>query len=138
MSKGSAYVASRLPEIVGAEHVLTDIAACAKYEVDGVRPWVVVRPGRPAGIVEILRFAAADGLAVIPMGGRTQLGLICRPQAAAGHRATIPAAGAGVCRPCHTGRHCRGRRGFAIAPRIWQRPRISAGDGVYYRGRGVL
>ena len=80
MSKGSAYVASRLPEMVGAEHVLTDIAVCAKYEVDGVRPSVVVRPGAPAEIAEILRFAAADGLAVIPMGGRTKLGIGMPPR----------------------------------------------------------
>src|SRR3984893_12749063 len=80
MSKGSAYVASRLPEIVGAEHVLTDIAVCSKYEVDGVRPSVVVRPGAPAEIAEILRFAAADGLAVIPMGGRTKLGIGMPPR----------------------------------------------------------
>ena len=80
MSKGSAYVASRLPEIVGAAHVLTDIAVCANYEVDGVRPSVVVRPGAPAEIAEILRFAAADGLAVIPMGGRTKLGIGMPPR----------------------------------------------------------
>jgi glycolate oxidase FAD binding subunit len=80
MSKGTAYVASRLPDMVGAEHVLTDISDRATYEVDGVRPSAVVRPGTSAEIVEILRFAAADGLAVIPMGGRTKLGIGMPPR----------------------------------------------------------
>ncbi len=80
MSKSTAYVALRLPDMVGAEHVLTDIAACAEYEVDGLRPSLVVRPGAPAEIAEILRFAASDGLAVIPMGGRTKVGIGMPPR----------------------------------------------------------
>jgi len=73
-------VASRLAELVGGEHVLTASTVCAEYAVDGLEPQAVLRPGSSSEIADILRFAAAERLAVIPMGGRTKLGIGMPPK----------------------------------------------------------
>jgi glycolate oxidase FAD binding subunit len=66
---------TRLEEIAGGAHVVTDGAEIASREVCGVRPAVIVRPADAAQIAEIVRFAAAEKLAVIPMGSGTKLGI---------------------------------------------------------------
>jgi glycolate oxidase FAD binding subunit len=66
---------TRLEEIAGGAHVVTDAAEIAAREVCGVRPAVVVRPADAVQIAEILRFAAVEKLAVIPMGGCTKLSI---------------------------------------------------------------
>ena len=43
------------------------------YEVDGLRPSAVLQPADAPEISELLRFATAERLAVIPCGGRTKL-----------------------------------------------------------------
>ena len=48
--------------------------------MDGLQPQAVLRPGSAAEITDILRFAAAEQLAVIPMGGRTKLGIGMPPK----------------------------------------------------------
>ncbi len=65
----------RLEEIVGGIHVVTDAAQIAARAVCGVRPAVIVRPADPAQIAQILRFAAAEKLAVIPTASGTKLGI---------------------------------------------------------------
>ena len=75
MTPAASPVASRLAELLGAEHVLTASAVCAEYAVDGTQPQAVLHPSCAAEITDILRFAAAERLAVIPMGGRTKLGI---------------------------------------------------------------
>ncbi len=77
MTTGAAL---RLPDLVGAEHVLVGPALCAPYEVDGCQPAAVLRPGSAEEIAEILRFAAGERLAVIPMGGRTKVAMGMPPQ----------------------------------------------------------
>src|ERR1019366_1764260 len=66
---------ARLEEIVGAAHVLTGPEDVASRQVDGVIPCAVVQPGDAAQIAEILRFAGAEKLGVIPCGGCTKLGI---------------------------------------------------------------
>ncbi len=44
-------------------------------QVDGLRPSAVVQPAEVAQVAEIIRFAAAEKLAVIPCGGCTKLGI---------------------------------------------------------------
>ena len=80
MKQAMASVPARLADLVGAEHVVSDAAALAEYQVDGLLPSAVLRPGSPAEIAEILRLAAAEHLAVIPMGGRTKLGIGMPPR----------------------------------------------------------
>ena len=80
MSQAAALAASRLAELVGAEQVRNDPAALSPYQVDGLLPSAAVLPGSPEEIAEVLRFAAAEGLAVIPMGGRSKLGIGMPPR----------------------------------------------------------
>jgi glycolate oxidase FAD binding subunit len=80
MKQAAASVAARFADLVGAEHVLTgavDLSACA---VDALQPAAVLRPGSAAEVVEVLRLAAAERLSVIPMGGRTKLGIGMPPR----------------------------------------------------------
>jgi glycolate oxidase FAD binding subunit len=80
MSQVAVSLASRLADFVGTGRVLTESTSLAVYEVDGLRPSAVLRPGSVAEIAEILRFAAAERLAVIPIGGRTHLHLGMPPR----------------------------------------------------------
>jgi glycolate oxidase FAD binding subunit len=66
---------TRLEEIVGGAHVLIDLVELSAREADGMRPSAVVRPADALQIAEIIRFAAAENLAVIPCGGCTKLGI---------------------------------------------------------------
>jgi glycolate oxidase FAD binding subunit len=75
MSRPAQVTFTRLEEIFGGAYVVTNGAEIAAREVCGVRPAVVVRPADAAQIAEILRFAAAEKLAVIPTGGCTKLGI---------------------------------------------------------------
>jgi glycolate oxidase FAD binding subunit len=75
MSLASKTISSRLPDIVGTAHVINDPAQLAFYEVDGKQPGAAVRPGSREEVAEIMKFAAAENLAVIPSGARTKLGI---------------------------------------------------------------
>ena len=66
---------TRLEEIVGGAHVVTDPAEIAARQVDGMRPSAVVQPAEVAEISEIVRFATAEKLAIIACGGCTKLGI---------------------------------------------------------------
>jgi len=75
MSHSAQISLARLEEIVGAAHVLTAPEALALRQVDGILPSAVVQPADAAQIAEVLRFADAEKLAVIPCGGCTKLGI---------------------------------------------------------------
>jgi glycolate oxidase FAD binding subunit len=75
MSRPAQAAFTRLEEIAGGAHAITDAGEIAAREVCGVRPAVVVRPSDAAQIAKILCFAAAEKLAVIPTGGCTKLGI---------------------------------------------------------------
>jgi glycolate oxidase FAD binding subunit len=75
MSMASKTIRSRLPDIVGATHVINDPAQLAFYEIDQKKPGAAVRPGSREEVAEIVKFAAAENLAVIPTGARTKLGM---------------------------------------------------------------
>ncbi len=75
MTRPAQVSFTRLEEIVGGEHVITDAAETAAREVCGVRPAAIVRPADAAQIAEIIRFASAEKLAVIPMGSGTKMGI---------------------------------------------------------------
>jgi len=57
--------------IVGADHLLSGPAA---WSVDGLGPRWVAAPGTEEEVSRLLGLAAAERLAVIPVGGRTKLG----------------------------------------------------------------
>jgi glycolate oxidase FAD binding subunit len=73
MSQAAISLVSRLGELVGSGRVITDAASLAAYEVDGHRPSAALQPSSVVDIAETLRFASAERLAVIPIGGRTHL-----------------------------------------------------------------
>ena len=75
MSRPAQDCVTRLEEIVGGACVLTDPAELAARHVDGTLPSAVVQPAEAAQVAEIIRFAAAEKLAVIPCGGCTKLSI---------------------------------------------------------------
>ncbi|MGA8143211.1 MAG: FAD-binding oxidoreductase, partial [Candidatus Acidiferrales bacterium] len=75
MSTASKSVSARLPDIAGAEHVSTDPAVLSGYAVDGKSPTAAVRPGSNEEVVDIIKYAAAEKLGLIPCGARTKLGI---------------------------------------------------------------
>ena len=79
MSRPTQVTFTRLEEIAGGGYAITDAAELTAREVCGARPAAVVRPADAAQIAEVLRFAAAEKLAVIPTGGCSKLGIGSRP-----------------------------------------------------------
>lgn len=65
--------ASRLASIVGPAHVVSDSPGLAAYEVCGKRPVAAVRPVSREEVAEIVKFATAEKLAIVPSGARTKL-----------------------------------------------------------------
>ncbi len=70
----------RLEKLTGASSVAADSPTLASCSVDGARPAAVARPGSVDEAAEVVRFAAAEKLAVIPVAGRTKLGIGMPPQ----------------------------------------------------------
>lgn len=75
MSSTAKAMPSRIGDIVGAANMTDDPRELAAYEVDGVRPSTVARPGTADEVAELVKLAAAEKLAVIPTGARTKLGI---------------------------------------------------------------
>ena len=71
---------SRLAGIAGPANVLSDSAELAACEVAGAAPTAVVQPGSAEEVAEIVKFAGAEKLAVVPMGARTKLSLGLPPR----------------------------------------------------------
>jgi glycolate oxidase FAD binding subunit len=70
-----ALTAGRIAERFGAANVIASAAGLAGYEVDEMRPAAAVFPKSPEEIADLLKFAAAEKLAVVPCGSRTKLGI---------------------------------------------------------------
>ena len=68
-----------LEAIVGREYVWP---ASAGDVIDGLQPARIVAPGTAQEIAQVLQYCSSAGLAVIPRGGGTKLGLGNRPQKA--------------------------------------------------------
>lgn len=75
MSEVQQANVTRLEEIVGTSHVLTNSAELSSRQVDGLNPAAVVRPADAAQIAEIVRFAAAEKLSFVPCSGCTKLSI---------------------------------------------------------------
>ena len=71
---------SRLASISGPSHVASDSSELDAYQICGKRPAAVVRPGSSEEVAEIVKFAAAEKLAVVPSGARTKLSLGLAPR----------------------------------------------------------
>lgn len=80
MSASANTAVTRLAGIIGDAHFIVDPSELAAYEIDGKRPAGTVRPGTAEELGEVIRFAAAEKLGVVPTGGRTKLGIGLPPQ----------------------------------------------------------
>jgi len=75
MNTAATNIAARLDTIIGATHVDGSSESCAKFAVDDVVPSAIAMPSSSAEVVEIIRFAKSEKLAVIPCGNGTKLGI---------------------------------------------------------------
>jgi glycolate oxidase FAD binding subunit len=66
---------SRIADIVGARNALSEPQKISAYAVDGIEPQIVARPANTEEVSELVKFAAAENLAVIPSGARTKLAI---------------------------------------------------------------
>jgi len=75
MNTTATNIAARLETIIGATRVDGSSESCTRFAVDGVVPSAITRPSSSAEVVEIVRFAKSEKLAVIPCGNGTKLGI---------------------------------------------------------------
>ena len=65
-------LAARLSEAIGAKRVIDAAEELAAYEVDGLIPQVIVRPGSAEEAAETVRFAVTEKVALLPLGSRSK------------------------------------------------------------------
>lgn len=75
MNSTPSTVLARLASMVGEGNCASDAAELSRYAVDGAVPRVVVRPGTAEEVAEVVRFAAAERLALIACGSGSKLGV---------------------------------------------------------------
>lgn len=80
MSPPAAVPLAQLGEIVGADNLTAESEPLARLEIDGLRPAVAVRPGSAEEVAEVIQFASAEKLAVVPVGAGTKLGMGAPPR----------------------------------------------------------
>jgi glycolate oxidase FAD binding subunit len=66
-------LASRLSDIVGSANVVSHPTALAPFAIDGVLPAAVARPASAEEAASLVKFAAAEKLALVPCGARTKV-----------------------------------------------------------------
>ena len=64
---------ARLETVLGASRIVTAEEELREYAVDGVVPTAIACPTSQAEVAEIVRFASAGGLSLIPSGSRSKL-----------------------------------------------------------------
>jgi FAD/FMN-containing dehydrogenase len=79
VTPATTSVASRLAEISGTSHVISDPAQLAAYGIDGNTPTAAVKPGSCQEISEIMKIAVVEKLAVVPCGARSKLAMGAPP-----------------------------------------------------------
>jgi len=80
MSATAKLAGARVVDIVGEQNSSFDPGELAAYEIGGVTPGGVARPGSAEEVAELVCMAAADRLAVIPCGARTKLEMGLPPE----------------------------------------------------------
>ena len=68
----TANLAVRLAETIGKHNVVSTPEELVTYAVEGLPPAVIVRPASTAEVVEVVKFAVAEKLAVMPLGSRSK------------------------------------------------------------------
>jgi glycolate dehydrogenase FAD-binding subunit len=80
MNASTASAVSRLEGILGSSGFSSDPMQLSKYAICGVTPAAVARPGSAEEVAEVVRFAGAENLAIVPCGARTKLNIGAPPQ----------------------------------------------------------
>jgi len=80
MTTAASTSAAQLAAIVGDAHLIANAPELAPYDIDGLRPAAAVRPGTAEEVADIVRFAAAEKLALVASGARTKLSIGCPPR----------------------------------------------------------
>ena len=75
MAVSALAVHDALADIVGREHTLREPAALAPYAVDALVPSLVVRAGSAEEVSRVVALCATEGLAVLPRGSGSSVGL---------------------------------------------------------------
>jgi glycolate oxidase FAD binding subunit len=75
MAPTTTNLEARLASIVGAERIQADPQKLATYAVDEIIPTVSAQPATAEQAAEIVRFAIAETLAIIPVGNRSKLAI---------------------------------------------------------------
>lgn len=80
MSTPATDSVSRLEGIVGATAFVAEPEKLGAYEIDRMAPSAALLPSCQEEVVEIVKFAASEDLALVPCGARTKLGIGMPPQ----------------------------------------------------------
>jgi glycolate oxidase FAD binding subunit len=80
MTTASTTISARIADIAGSQNVLGDPADLGAYEIGGNVPSAGVRPESTSQIAEIVKFAAAEKLAIVACGARTKLDIGAVPR----------------------------------------------------------
>jgi glycolate oxidase FAD binding subunit len=68
----TANVAARLVETIGPKHVVAAAEELEAYAIEGLIPSAIARPAFANEAVEVVRFALAQKLALLPLGSRSK------------------------------------------------------------------
>ncbi|HKV46602.1 MAG TPA: FAD-binding oxidoreductase [Candidatus Acidoferrales bacterium] len=71
---------SRLEGIVASGVFSSDPAKLSGYAVDGIAPNAALQPSSPEEILEIVKFAASENVAIVVSGARTKIGIGLAPR----------------------------------------------------------
>jgi glycolate oxidase FAD binding subunit len=80
MSMAGATLCSQLAAIAGSANIISDPSQLTPYEIDGKAPVAAVRPASSEEVVEVVKFALSENLAVVASGARTKLGMGMPPR----------------------------------------------------------
>jgi glycolate oxidase FAD binding subunit len=80
MGGAATSIATDFTSVTAYGRASTEPEVCAAYTVGGVTPSCVLRPSTPEEAAQLLRRAADRGLAVIPWGNGTKIGIGAPPQ----------------------------------------------------------
>ncbi len=89
----SADIVRGLAGVMDRGRILSEPGEVAEYAVDGLEPAAVAFPSRIEETAEVMRYAYAEGLAVVPWGGGTKMGMGLPPA-----RLDMVISTAGMCR----------------------------------------
>ena len=68
----TANLAARLADAIGVHRVVSAAEELAAYSVDGLTPSAIVTPASAEEVAEVVRFAMADKLSLLPLGSRSK------------------------------------------------------------------